>query len=210
MSRNNYDLLAPYYDFICTLVYGKNILRIQEELLQYIPPNMSLLLVGGGNGKILKSIEKLSISNLKITYIEASKKMVELSRKNGAGLENVEYLAQYLEDAHLTEQFDYIFTPFFFDNFQLEKIEFLFSNLDKHLKKEGIWLYADFNVTATKKNYWNAFLLKTMYLFFKIVSKIETQELIYLRPIFEKNNYQLQKEVFKYGQFIYGQVYKKL
>ncbi len=76
------------------------------------------------------------------------------------------------------------------------------------LKKEGLWLFADF--VDDKKNgiWWQQLLLKTMYVFFRIACNIEAQQLINMDEFFEKEYVNLFEARF-YGRFIKAIVYKR-
>ena len=96
----------------------------------------------------------------------------------------VEFINKGIEEFSTEKKFDVIFTAFLFDNFLPEKIEFVFSKLNQFLKQNGLWLYADFMNDKNNSKWWQKFLLKTMYLFFKITCNIETQQLINMNTYF--------------------------
>ena len=95
-----------------------------------------------------------------------------------------------------------------FDNFQPGKIEFVFTKLNQLLKPGGLWLYADFMNDQINSKWRQKFLLKTMYLFFKITCNIETQKLIDMTQYFSAG-YNIAAEKRFYSNFIKAVVYKK-
>jgi ubiquinone/menaquinone biosynthesis C-methylase UbiE len=205
---NNYNKIAKHYDFISRLVFGKSIVKAQASLLQFIPANSSMLIVGGGTGWILEEISKVHSQGLTITYVEISSQMIGLARKRNCGNNKIYFTNQPVETYISNNKFDIIMTPFLFDNFGDEKIQIIFSKLNQLLKNQGRWLFADFVNEKNKEIIWQKFLLKTMYLFFRITCNIETQKLIDMEIYFEKEYSKIFEARF-YAGFIKAIVYQK-
>jgi len=206
---NDYNGIAGSYDRLSRIVFQKSIIKTQVYLIQFITNNDKVLLVGGGTGWILEEISKLKKQNISVVYIEKSSAMIELAKKRHYKNVRVEFVHKAIEQYNSTEQFDIILTPFLFDNFLKDKIQIVFAKLDVLLKKNGIWLYADFVNDKTNKKAWQQFLLKSMYLFFRLTTDIETQELIDMRPYFTKG-YELLTQQFYYRRFIQAIAYRKI
>lgn len=207
--KNNYDKLAWIYDLLSRFVFFKAQVNAQVDLLPYIPANSNVLIAGGGTGWILESIAKIHPTGLSITYVELSKKMVALAKKKDCKNNKVLFVQKPMEDYILSDKFDVIITAFFFDNFEEKNATAVFNQLNKSLKNNGTWLFTDFLLDTTNGKRWQGLLLKMMYLFFKIVTKIEAVKLIPMEPIFKTANYQNVFETYRYGKFIKSIVYKK-
>ncbi len=207
IMTNNYNAIAGFYDGLSKLVFQKSIVDAQKFLVRYIPANSNILIVGGGTGWILEAIANLHQSNISITYVEKSAKMIALSKKRNYKSNTVEFINEAIEDFVTNKMFDVIFTAFVFDNFKPDKIESIFIKLHKHLQPNGCWLYADFIYTEHSK-LWQRLLLKTMYLFFKLTCNIETQQLINVENHFDKD-YNKTAAAFFYNNFIQSKVYQK-
>ena len=69
---SNYDNSAAFYDQLSQMVFGKALIRAQLYLLQQVPPNSTVLIVGGGTGWILEELSNIHYSGLAITYVEIS------------------------------------------------------------------------------------------------------------------------------------------
>ena len=205
---NNYNSIANIYDVLSRIVFGKSIMKAQIFLLKYIPENSRVLIVGGGTGWILSELSKMYEKEIEITYVEKSAKMIALSKQKNIQHNSVEFINAGIEEFPTGKKFDIIFTAFLFDNFLPEKIEFVFSKLNQLLKPNGLWLYADFMNDKINSKWWQKFLLKTMYLFFKITCNIETQQLINMNTYFS-NDYNKLSEKYFYSNFIKSAVYKK-
>jgi ubiquinone/menaquinone biosynthesis C-methylase UbiE len=205
----DFNKVAYPYDFISRLVFGDSLVKAQVSTLHYIPLNSNILIVGGGTGWILEEIAKIHNSGLNISYVEISSAMIDLSKKRNWKNNNVSFFHQSIENFHSGKQFDVIITPFFFDLFKRKKVEMLFYDLDKKLKKDGLWLYTDFIPEKYQIHLWQKVLLKTMYFFFGITSKVEARKLIDMDFYFTKG-YTKTSENWFYGRFIRAVVYQKL
>lgn len=209
MSANpDFNAVALPYDFMSRLVFGNALVESQVSLLKHIPANSRILVVGGGTGWILEAIAKIHNSGLDITYVEVASSMIALSRKRNAGQNKVIFIHKPIEDYQTDQFFDVIITPFFFDLFTENKVKTLFHGLDQQLKTGGLWLYTDFIPEKYQTRLWQKLLLKAMYLFFGVMSKVEARQLTDMDCYFEKNYVVFSKSWF-YGNFIRSNIYKR-
>jgi cyclopropane fatty-acyl-phospholipid synthase-like methyltransferase len=205
----DFDKVARPYNFISRLVFGNSLIEAQVSSLHAILPNSHILIVGGGTGRILEEIAKIYSSGLEISYVENSSAMINLSKKRSWQENTVTFFHQPIQEFLMDKQFDVIITPFFFDLFKREKVEMLFFDLDKKLNKDGLWLYTDFIPEKYQIHLWQKILLKTMYFFFGITSKVEARELIDMDLYFTKVYTKISENWF-YGRFVRAVVYQKL
>jgi ubiquinone/menaquinone biosynthesis C-methylase UbiE len=202
---SNYDNSAWFYDRLSRLIYGRALINAQVYLLQYLPPNTRILIAGGGTGWILEEITRAHPSGLQITYAEVSANMIALSKKRDTGNNQVTYINQPAESIVFPDKFDVIITAFLFDNFKEASLTNIFEHLHQSLKKDGLWLNTDFQLTG---KWWQAFLLKSMLLFFKVMCRIESSTLPDIDRQFEKNGYKKNHQKTFFGDFISSTVYQ--
>jgi len=188
------------------LVYGRALINAQVYLLPYIPPDSSVLIVGGGTGWILEELAKIHPTGLTITYVEISSKMMELSEKRSYSDNNVIFINQPVEEVIFTKEFDVVITPFLFDNFKENTLQKVFTHLNNQLKAGGIWLNTDFRLTG---KWWQNVLLKSMFLFFKAICGIETSVLPDIERQFKQFGYVAIEEKSFFGEFVVSTVYQK-
>ena len=205
----NYNSIASYYYALSCSVFQRSIIKAQQYLIEFITANSKILIAGGGTGWILEEISKMKLENLQIIYVEKSFKMIEFSKKRKYGNLKVEFIHTGIEKYKTDELFDFIITPFLFDNFTEKKIQYVFKKMDELLKQKGFWLHADFVNDKANKKIWQQYLLKTMYYFFRITTNIETQELIDMRPYFTEK-YELISQQFYYKKFIQAIAFRKI
>ncbi|MGF7082264.1 class I SAM-dependent methyltransferase [Mucilaginibacter sp. UYCu711] len=203
---SNYDNSAWFYDRLSRLIYGKALVNAQVYLLPYVPPNSSVLIVGGGTGWILEELARVHPTGLTITYVEISSKMMALSKSRNYGDNRVTYINQAVEDVIFTEKFDVVITPFLFDNFKEETLQKVFGHLHHQLKTGGLWLNTDFQLTG---RWWQNVLLKSMFLFFRAICGIETSVLPHIEQQFKQHDYSVITEKTFFWEFVVSAVFSK-
>jgi ubiquinone/menaquinone biosynthesis C-methylase UbiE len=203
---SNYDNSAYFYDRLSHVIFGQALVKSQVYLLRFVPPNSSVLIVGGGTGWILEEMTNMHYSGLEITYVEISAKMTTLAKKRTTGINKITFINDAIENTNIDRQYDVVITPFLLDSFTEDTLEKTFAHMHQQLKPKGLWLICDFQLTGIQ---WQKILLKTMYLFFKIVCRIETFTMPTIENQFTKRNYaKLDNRTF-YADFIISSVYKK-
>lgn len=207
--NNNYDKIANHYDTLSRLVFFRSQVNAQVNQLGYIPENSTVLIAGGGTGWILEELAKVHVSGLKIVYVEISAKMIALSLKRNYQGNHVDFINLGIEDFKTDKNFDVILTPFLFDNFVEEQAAKVFEQLNRYLKKDGLWFLVDFSLNKKNGKWWKWVLLQSMYSFFKILGMVEANHLIDIVPYFLKNDYKIIEARSYYGSFIKAFIFKK-
>jgi ubiquinone/menaquinone biosynthesis C-methylase UbiE len=203
----SYQNSAWFYDRLSRLVYGNALVRAQVYLLQFIKPDASILIVGGGTGWILDELTKLYPSGLHITYVEVAADMMALSKKRNTGANQLLFINDAIENVPLVEGFDAAITPFLFGNFTTETTHRVFEHIHLLIKPAGLWLNCDFQLTG---KWWQRVLLRSMFLFFRIVCHIEASELPDVERCFDRNGYKTMAEKTFFGEFMIAKAYRKL
>ncbi|WPU95132.1 methyltransferase domain-containing protein [Mucilaginibacter sabulilitoris] len=201
----NYNNSAWFYDRLSRLVYSKALVNAQLYLLDFIEPGSNVLIAGGGTGWILDEITKLHPTGLHITYVEIAAGMMALSQKRNTGQNEVVYINDAIENVSLTPNFDVVITPFLFDNFTEQTLTTVFNHIHSLLIPGGLWLNADFQLTG---KWWQGFLLKSMFLFFKVICDIEASKLPAIETHFTQNGYNAIAEKTFFNEFIMAKVYR--
>jgi ubiquinone/menaquinone biosynthesis C-methylase UbiE len=209
MELNNYDRTAGFYDFLSRSVFFHAQLKAQTEQLTYIPAGSKVLIVGGGTGWILEEMAKVHAQGLHITYLEISAKMIDQAKKRNTGNNEVRYFRCAIEDYTGTAQYDVIQTAFLFDNFAPNRVDQVFSKLDKLLKPAGLWLFSDFNPNPESGKIWQGILLNIMYFFFRYIANVEAKNLTDTGPWFNKKGYMPIEQRHYYKHFIKAIIFQK-
>jgi ubiquinone/menaquinone biosynthesis C-methylase UbiE len=183
----DYNRVAPFYDRLAKIVFGRKHEEAKMANLDLIKANHRILIVGGGSGQLLKYIDQKGI-RCKVDYIDISKAMLQRARRHK--LNNIDvrfYEADILE--FLPElTYDIICTNFFFDQFNekdcLAYLNQLRSSSHKHTKL----LYADF---VHSKKLTDRVILKLMYGFFQVSTGLGKVQLIDHKTLFQKSGLKL-------------------
>ncbi|SOD81450.1 class I SAM-dependent methyltransferase [Spirosoma fluviale] len=173
----NFNWIAPVYDALAFLVFGRKLQRAQGIFLDRIPPKASVLLVGGGTGWLLEQL-LVRCKPERVLYLETSSQMVaratrRMARKSLPG--TVIFWVGDETTLDPSNQFDVILTPFLLDLFNEQTLQNrLIPSLLRVLKPGGMWLVTDFVLPPA---WWQKVLLWTMIRFFRLIAGIETRTL---------------------------------
>jgi|SRR5690554_3524741 len=202
--KNDYNFIAPYYDLLVSIVFGQSVFHAQIECFECLPKKGHVLFIGGGSGKALKLIVDKR-PELKITYLERSKKMISLCQKRIGNNPNVNYSTTELTNL-ATDHYDAILSLFFFDIFEQSEQERLFKLIDDKLKVGGVWLISDF--LPPKK--WQHKAIETlMFMFLKLTTSIASKQILHHHKLSKSPYYECIKEKLFYNQFIFAAIYCK-
>lgn len=173
----NFDQIAPVYDALASVVFGRSLERAQAVFLDRIPAGTSVLIVGGGTGWLLERL--LATGQLsRIVYLEASARMLARATRrvlNRQRLGTVEFRLGDETALLPNEQFDVVITPFVLDLFTEQTLRTrLLPRLRMVLKPGGQWLVTDF-VPAI--GWGRKTLVRAMIWFFRLTANIETRHL---------------------------------
>lgn len=203
---SNYDNAAWFYDHLSRVVFGSALIKAQTAFLHCIPAGSKVLVAGGGTGWIIEEIGKIHPYGLEITYVELSQKMMRIARKRNTAANKLIYINAPVEDADLVNDFDVVITPFLLDSIAAANFHNVFNCMDKLLKASWIWLNIDFQLTG---KWWQPAVLKSMYLFFRLMGCVDTVQLPRIKQAFEDRIYQTVAEKTFFGDFVASTVYRK-
>ena len=203
--RNGFDFLAPFYDILAGIVFGKTIKRSQIAFLTQIRPGDNILLLGGGTGWILTELFQAE-NNIKVTYVDSSRSMIQLAKQklDKDNMDKVEFINASYRNIELKEKYRIVFTPFFLDMFDLEEVQHILARFKDVLSSDGIWLVADF---TNSKSLTNTMLLKIMYQFFRNLCGIKAEKLVNFDLIFKEMGFKKEMKGEYYNQMIQSVAY---
>jgi len=201
---NGFNTIAPFYDHLANLVFGRSIQSSQKVFLNEIKDCSTILILGGGTGWLLKELLRVNRSGV-IYYIEASSKMIEVAKvavKNDA---RVTFVHGTEDDIPALVKFDAVITSFYLDVFTQKSLCIAVRKIGKSLMPGAYWLAADF---TSGVNRWQRLLLKVMYYFFRVVTQIEPNHLPDWQCEICKAGFREQKSGTFCNEFILSILYK--
>jgi alkyl hydroperoxide reductase subunit AhpC len=81
----------------------------------------------------------------------------------------------------------------------------VFNGINALLKKDGLWLNCDFQLTG---KWWQWVMLKSMFMFFRLICNIEASKLPNIHKCFEDKGFKVIASKNFFGEFIGAGVYK--
>jgi ubiquinone/menaquinone biosynthesis C-methylase UbiE len=202
-ALNAYDDIAPFYDRLARLVFGKSIVESQITHIDEIPANSKVLILGGGTGWLLEEMLKRG-SHCQYWYLEASEEMIRRTRKRVGEIPHVTYIHGRLNSIPEGIAFDVVVANFFFDQFISKDVTKILLGLKSTLTKGGLVLIAEFQ----DKKWWHKGLLFIMYRFFTSIRAVVIRSLPEWKVSFHETGFEIVQEKDFFGHFILSAVYK--
>jgi tRNA (cmo5U34)-methyltransferase len=203
-ALNRFNWIASLYDKLAKLFFGSELLKAQLHFIQEIKAGDHLLIIGGGSGEFLLLLLKAH-PDIKVTYVEASSRMISLSREKVKAFSNVEFI-HGTEDEISNMSYDFIIANFFFDVFNQPVLDQIIEKLGRNLKSRGKWIVTDF--TGSRLPY-HRFLLKAMYMFFKSRGSIDASKLPQWLVTLQRHGLKLKHERLFVNGFVSSQIFEK-
>jgi tRNA (cmo5U34)-methyltransferase len=202
----NFDFIAALYDGLVSIVFGNKLYRAQVSLFRYLPQNASILVIGGGTGVFLDQLID-ETSPVSIDYLEVSKKMLDIANRRHQNHKHIRFICGDQNSEFLKAEYDIVLIPFVFDLYNEPELVSMVQKIKEKLKSGAIWLVTDFYINADSLLL-HRILLKTMYLFFGLVSGVKAQKLPDYKSVLEQSKLQVvRQQVFVKG-FVRSIIYK--
>ena len=205
-TSNDFDTIAPYYDLLGRIFFGRSIIASQSEYLSRIPFRSRILILGGGTGQIIPVL--LERKPVIITYLEPSEKMLELAKTTVPPQGRVNFVKGSFEWLKDREIYDVIITPFVLDIFSKSELNRCMDKLTTTLSAQGSWFFADFHISSSRKGFWQAAVVNLMYLFFRLTCNIDADRLLDFDRIFQTNRLRPVESTWFFGGLIVSRVYR--
>jgi tRNA (cmo5U34)-methyltransferase len=204
-SLNKFNSLAWIYDTLARAVFGKSIRNAQVYYLKEIPQGCNVLILGGGTGWIIRELFLVN-PDVHIWYIEASTAMIQRSQKRVK-----EFQEACVHFIHGTEdsipagiKYGAVITPFFLDLFSATTLSHVVRKIRSSLNTDALWLATDF---VNRHKWWQRAALRFMYFFFRVVCRIESEELPAWENVLSESGCQELKSNYFFGSFIKATVF---
>ncbi|MGD7652336.1 MAG: class I SAM-dependent methyltransferase [Verrucomicrobiales bacterium] len=188
----NTDHLAPFYQVLETLAFGPLLQRCRLAHLDQIPAPQHILLAGEGHGRSLRACAK-RFPDARITVIDSSARMLEIARRKSPA-EHITFLhTDLLAWQAPARHFDLIVTHFILDCLDESELPEVIETLARSAAPDAHWLIADFEIPESGPAKLAArTLLKTLYLFFKLTTRLRAGSLVPPDPHLRTNGFTLK------------------
>ena len=207
-AGGNFNWVAPVYDALAFIVFGRRLQQAQAVFLDTIPANASVLIVGGGTGWLLEELLR-KCQPKRVLYLEASAQMLARASRRmvrQAVLGMVEFRVGDETSLKPDERFDVILTPFVLDLFTEKTLQIYFiPQLMKVLNPGGLWLVTDF---VQPPMGWQKALLWIMIRFFRLTAGIQTRQLADWQQVLAESGLICQNQEIRVGGMVSAEVWK--
>jgi ubiquinone/menaquinone biosynthesis C-methylase UbiE len=171
---SSFNFIAPVYGFLKLLVFGRRLNKAEEYRFDDLSNVQTVLIFGGGAGKLLEHSFFATVP-IRVMFLEASGKMLDMARKRaiGLGLDNVEFV----EGTHLSldiASYDLILCPFVLDVFTDAELPQVLNILKSRLNESGQLIVTDFTKGVAASNQW---LVPFMYFFFRLAGALNVKNI---------------------------------
>jgi len=213
----SFQRVAPYYDFLARMVFGKSIRKAQRRYLTEIREGSQVLIVGGGTGWILEDL--LQSKNCHFIYLETAPSMLKRAERYYHSLKStfvsqgneVVFVSGSVSALSSDLSYDVVITYFLLDLYTPADARKIMSALKAKLNSSGIWLFSDFEKSTKLVNQlWQGPLLWLMYRFFRLTTNLQNDKLANFRELFSSLDLGARKQAYFYGRFIRSAVYQPI
>lgn len=167
-----FDLVAPFYDRLAWLAFGRALIKAQEWGIDQVRSGSRVLLLGGGTGATLPYL--LARQPAHIWYVEASSAMLARARQRTQPAAPITFMVGTEADVPDHELFDVILLPFVLDLYPADTLQVRMLPLLLHrLSPEGQLIVTDFDQPST---YWQRAYMWLMLRFFNVTANIAVQQ----------------------------------
>lgn len=188
--KDSYGLIAPYYNQLAKLVFGKSLQSAKLHFATQIE-RKNILIIGGGDGIDYKKIQ----SSLHGQYWELSESMLNLARVHLSASDLDFQLGSFQPTKNLL--FDEVWLHFVLDTFNDSEIHDLLLNLRKVIKPEGKIYLADF---FSPQNLSQKILHRSMISFFRMIAQHKRKNIPDYEMLFKEGKWmKLEEKVFLKG-----------
>ncbi|WP_422360581.1 methyltransferase [Reichenbachiella sp.] len=205
---NHYDHIAWIYDSLAKWVFRGNVLKSQCHFLSHLNANERIIIIGGGSGEILKSIDQLNIP-LTVDFIEPSMQMIEKARKWTPESSNlsVNFHQRKFESFKSLKEYDWICCFFFLDLFEKKSLQIHIDRIKKLMNVQSKLLVSDFEIG--KDSGWKRVLSLIMHKFFKVTTRLESNGLKDINGAVINSGFHKTEEAHFFSRFIFSAIYQK-
>lgn len=198
--KKGFNALSPFYDILSQFFFGRSLSTSQNYFLNEIKNANSILIFGGGTGKLLSELIKQGTSQ-HLYYLDISDKMIDkskrlISKKHPEALSKITFKTGSYQDLPQSQYFDAVITPYVLDCFPEEKLHTVMKKLDSALLPDGKWLFTDFEISqhSPSMKSFSRLVIKSLYFTFNVICSLGVNHLPDFKIKFSQFGYALISE----------------
>ena len=192
--RNGFDRLARPYRWLEYLTFGLALERCRFRFLASLCSTRCALVLGDGDGRFAARLLQ-SAPSARLLAIDASSAMLRALKTRceaiGAGDRASTCCADLTQPLPLMEagSFDLVTSHFVLDCLSTAEIAALAERVRPLLRKDARWIVSEFDVPDGAMKIPAAAMVRLLYLAFRVLTGLRTQELPRYRPALEESGF---------------------
>jgi ubiquinone/menaquinone biosynthesis C-methylase UbiE len=190
----NADRIAPYYQALEYLRFGRTLERVRSAMLGHLTDRKKALVLGDGDARFLNSFIS-HVPGAKVDTLDLSERMLQLAQRRlrmyRHPAADVRFHHADIRTAPLPDTgYDLIATHFFLDVFTEAELRSWIARVTRASAKGALWVISEFDlpVGGWRRTYAAAWLA-IMYKAFRLTTGLATQRLPDWRPILQENGF---------------------
>jgi SAM-dependent methyltransferase len=180
-TQPNFDKIARPYRYLEYLTLGKALENCRLHFLPHLFERRHALVLGDGDGRFLAQLLKHN-PVLRADAVDSSAVMLQLLRQRceATSPDANSRLCTYHNNAltfPLKDSYDLVVTHFFLDCLTRPELDSLIARIGPRLAPNALWLISDFRVPSGPMRLPAKFLIRSLYLAFRLLTGLRTTRL---------------------------------
>jgi len=212
-SRMNCDAIAPYYEVLEHLSFGRHLEQVRFAFLQETRASRRAIVCGGGDGRFLARLLRANPS-VQVDFVDLSAKMIGLAEKRITGMgpaarRRVRFHAGDIREfAPGPVEYDLIVTHFFLDCFSDPELCDVVGSLADWAAPDVTWIVSDFRETQGPiGRIWTSGVTRGLYAAFRLTTGLRVTRLPQYLPAIAEAGFRLRHEEKALGGLLHSSVW---
>jgi SAM-dependent methyltransferase len=211
----NCDFIAPHYQTLEYLSFGKSLERRRFAFLSAAAPSRKAVLCGGGDGRFLARLLRTNAS-VHVDFVDSSPKMVELAKRRITSmgrsfLARVRFHVADLGDFDPPQEgYDLIATHFFLDCFTDTELLALTALLASWSAPRAQWIVSEFHrPQGLFTGFWTGLVIHALYTAFRVSADLEVTHLPGYEHALSNAGFRLQRRELALGGLLHSSLWSR-
>jgi len=215
-SPANYDRVAPIYDLSKTLLFLGAIQHCQNHHLPLLKEAKRILLIGGGTGKIIKTLQAHCRFEA-LDYVDNSPNMIAYAERyiqshHAHLVDKIKFHQEDIFNYSTATKYDAIVAPFVLDCFTDAQLDVLGEKLSGWMTSGGLLLFSDFHESESSgsSRLLSRMLTKSLYFMLNAICRLDVDALPNFERMFKKQHWLLVDEHTFFLRVLKSSAYKRV
>jgi SAM-dependent methyltransferase len=212
-SRMNCDAIAPYYEALEHLSFGRRLEQMRFAFLQEARASRRAIVCGGGDGRFLARLLRANPA-VQVDFVDLSSKMIEVAEKRITGMgwaarRRVRFHAGDIREfAPGPVEYDLIVSHFFLDCFSDAELADVVGSLADWAAPDVTWIVSDFRETQGPiGRIWTSGVTRGLYAAFRLTTGLRVTRLPKYLPAIAEAGFRLRHEENALGGLLHSSVW---